>query len=154
MERLSRWVNRRSVAALPYDGRFDTREATMHYDQSWMGYGWVGGVEAGLITALAAVLLYVLLRRAWRQHPGPAPAMGWAFLLAVLLTGSGDLWDMFYFNYAPLESPQLMRTKLMRVHDPDGIPLRVLGELGGAVLGVFAGWVLLDVARPRRRRTA
>ncbi|PWK85833.1 hypothetical protein [Fulvimonas soli] len=120
----------------------------MHYDQSWMGYGWVGGVQAGLITAVAAAALYLLFQWLFRRRRGHAAAIGWSYLLSLALTASGDLWDMFYFNYARLQSLQLLKAKLAEVHDPDGIATRVLCELLGAVVGVFVAWLL--AGRPPR----
>lgn len=114
----------------------------MHYDQSWMGYGWIGGLQAGTISAIAGVLLYALLRWRLRARTEHASALAWAFLLALLLTASGDLWDLFYFNYAQLQSLQLLKAKLAQVHDPDGIGTRVLCEFIGATIGVFAAWLV------------
>jgi len=120
----------------------------MHYDQSWMGYGWVGGLQAGAIAMLVGALVFALLR--WRTGSAwsHGAQLGWAWLLALALAASGDLWDLFYFNFAQLQSLQLLRAKLATVHDPDGIGTRVLCELLGAALGVYAAWLL---ARWRRR---
>jgi hypothetical protein len=78
------------------------------------------------------------------------PQMSWAFLLTTLLTASGDLSDLFYFNYAQLQSLQLLKAELASVHDPDGIGTRVALELFGAVLGVYVGWVLCNSSWYRR----
>ncbi|WP_158881592.1 hypothetical protein [Rhodanobacter sp. L36] len=115
----------------------------MHYDQSWMGFGIVGGMQAGAISTLAAVLLFFFFH--WigkRSGWGYGPEIGWAFLLALALTASGDLWDMFYFNYAPLQSLELLKAELALVHDPDGIGTRVSCELLGVVLGLYIGWAI------------
>ncbi len=115
----------------------------MHYDQSWMGSGIVGGIEAGLISAAAGLLLFLLMH--WlgrRDHWCDARKIGWSFLLASVLTVSGDLWDMFYFNYANLQSPALLRAELAQVHDPQSLGLRVLCELLGVSLGIYLGWVM------------
>ena len=32
----------------------------MNYDQSWMGYGWIGGMEAGAISLAAGFVLFVI----------------------------------------------------------------------------------------------
>ena len=115
----------------------------MHYDQSWMGYGIVGGLEAGAISALAGLLLFGLFHWVGRRSGwSDGPQIGWSFLLATLLTVSGDLWDLFYFNYARLQSLQLLKAKLAQVHDPDGIGTRVLCELLGAALGIYVSWVV------------
>jgi hypothetical protein len=115
----------------------------MHYNQDWMGYGIVGGIEAGVISALAALLLFGVFHWLGRRHGwNYGPQIGWSFLLATTLTASGDLWDLLYFNYAPLQSLQLLKAKLALVHDPDSIGLRVLCELLGVAAGIYIGWVV------------
>ncbi|GAB2555130.1 hypothetical protein [Rhodanobacter koreensis] len=115
----------------------------MHYNQDWMGYGIVGGIEAGVISALAGLLLFVVFHWLGRRNGwGYGPQIGWSFLLATLLTASGDLSDLFYFNYAPLQSLPLLKLKLAQVHDPDSIGMRVLCELLGVALGIYVGWVV------------
>lgn len=115
----------------------------MHYDQSWMGYGMVGGLEAGAISAVAALLLYLILHvMGRRQGWSPLKKIAIAFLLALLLTATGDLWDLFYFNYGQLQSVQLLKLKLASVHDPDSIGLRVFCELIGAMTGACVGWIV------------
>jgi hypothetical protein len=47
------------------------------------------------------------------------------------------------FNYAQLQSLDLLRAKLAEVHDPDNMGTRVLCELIGAGVGVFAAWLLI-----------
>lgn len=121
----------------------------MHYDQSWMGYGWIGGLQAGLIAMVAGALLYASMRWWLRPREEDASALAWAFLLALLLTASGDLWDLFYFNYAHLQSLQLLKAKLAQVHDPDGIGTRVVCEFVGAAIGVFVAWLPGLRRRPR-----
>jgi energy-coupling factor transporter transmembrane protein EcfT len=122
----------------------------MHYNQDWMGYGFVGGLEAGVISALAGLLLFVVFHWAGRRNGWSfAPQVGWSLLLATILTASGDLSDLFYFNYAPLQSVPLLKLKLAQVHDPDSIGLRVVFELLGVALGIYLGWVLCNVSRNR-----
>jgi len=116
----------------------------MHYDQSWMGYGMVGGLEAGAISTVAALVLYVIIHFVGRnQGWSPLRKLTMAFLIAMLLTGSGDMWDLFYFNYGQLQSIQLLKAKLAQVHDPDNIGLRVFCELIGAMVGASIGWIVL-----------
>lgn len=116
---------------------------SMHYDQSWMGFGMVGGLQAGLISALAGCLLFFLFHGIGRHHGWSyGPQIGWSFLLATILTASGDMWDLFYFNYGQLQSLQLLKAKLALVHDPDSIGLRVLCELLGVAVGIYVGWAL------------
>ena len=115
----------------------------MHYDQSWMGFGIVGAGQAGLVSTVAGLVLVVLFyglgrRNAW----GPGAPIAWSFLLAAVFTVSGDLWDLFYFNYGQLQSLVLLKAKLALVHDPDGMGMRVLAEFLGVALGVYLGWLL------------
>ncbi|MFZ0870543.1 MAG: hypothetical protein WAM90_07420 [Rhodanobacter sp.] len=123
----------------------------MHYDQSWMGFGFIGGLEAGIISAIVGTLLFGVFhwlgqRNGWSY----GPQVSWAFLLTTLLTAGGDLSDLFYFNYAQTQSLQLLRAELAQVHDPDGIGTRVAFELFGAVLGICLGWALCNCAWGRR----
>jgi hypothetical protein len=116
----------------------------MHYDQSWMGYGMVGGLEAGAISAVVAFLLYLVVHAIGRRQGwSPLQKIAIAFLLALLLTATGDMWDLFYFNYGQLQSMQLLKAKLAAVHDPDNIGGRVFCELIGAMVGAGAGWIIL-----------
>ena len=115
----------------------------MFYDESWMGYGIVGGLQAGLISMLAGLMLFGLFHWLGRRNGSSCgPQIGWSFLLASLLTVSGDLWHMFYLNYGRLQSLQLLQAKLAQIHDPDGLGTRVLCELLGVVLGISIGWLL------------
>jgi hypothetical protein len=116
----------------------------MHYDQSWMGYGMVGGLEAGAISMVVAFVLYLIVHAfGRRQGWSPLRQLSIAFLLALVLTASGDVWDLFYFNYGQLQSIQLLKAKLAQVHDPDNIGLRVTCELMGALVGAGIGWIIL-----------
>ena len=118
----------------------------MPYDQSWMGYVIIGGLQAGLISALAALLLFGLFHWLGRRHGWSyGPQIGWSFLLATLLTAGGDLWNLFYFNYGRLQSLDLLRAELAQVHDPDNLGMRALCELLGVALGIAAGWLLCEM---------
>jgi hypothetical protein len=115
----------------------------MHYDQSWMGYGMVGGLEAGAISAVVAFVLYLIVHAfGRRQGWSPLRQLSIAFLLSLLLTASGDLWDLFYFNYGQVQSIQLLKAKLAQIHDPDSIGLRVTFELIGGFVGAGIGWII------------
>ncbi len=116
----------------------------MHYDQSWMGYGVIGGLEAGAISAIAGFLLYALFnwignRNGWAH----GLRTGWSSVLALALTASGDLWDMVYFNYGRVESIQFLKVKLAEVHDFDGLGTRVFFEVLGVGAGVLLSRLLL-----------
>jgi len=122
----------------------------MHYDQSWMGYGWIGGLQAGLIAAAAGALLFLLFRWRTRKVWSHGAQMAWSYVLGVALAASGDLADLFYFNYARLQSVQLLRAKLAEVHDPDGLGTRVLCELAGVAAGIAVAWLASEWATRRR----
>ena len=103
----------------------------------------MASLEAGAISLAAGFVLYLLLHRLGRRNGwSDARQIGWAYLLALILTARTDLWNLFYFNYARLQSLQLLQAKLAEVHDPDGIGTRVLCELIGATIGVFVAWLL------------
>ena len=87
--------------------------------------------------------MFLLFHRLTRRNGwSDAQRIGWAYFLALVLTAREDMWNLFYFNYARLQSLQLLRAKLAEVHDPDGMGTRVLCELLGAALGVFVAWAL------------
>lgn len=115
----------------------------MQYDQSWMGLGVVGGLQAGLISAVAGLLLFGVFHWLGRRNGWTdGPQIGWAFLLALLLTAGGDLANLFYFNYASLQSLPLLKAKLADVHDPGSMGLRLVCEILGVTLGIYLGWLL------------
>lgn len=117
----------------------------MEYDQSWMGYGIVGGLQAGLISAVAGLVLFLIFHWLGRRNGWSyGPQIGWSFLLAAALTASGDLWNLFYFNYGRGQSLQFLKVKLAGVHDPDSIGLRVLCEMLGVLVGIYLGWALCN----------
>ena len=118
----------------------------MHYDQSWMGYGVVGGIEAGMIALVVGILVFGVFhaigtRNGW--HYGAQ--FGWGYLITLLVAASGDMSDLVYFNYAQLQSLQLLKAKLAEVHDPDSIGTRVFFEFAGAGVGLYVGWLLFGV---------
>ena len=112
----------------------------MQYDQSWMGYGIVGGLQAGSIAALAAMLLFGFFHWLGRRNGWSyGPQIGWTFLSAALLTVSGDLWNLFYFNYAQLQSLQLLKAKLQRCMIPMALgPTQAAADLNStSTLGLW-----------------
>ncbi|OZB59369.1 MAG: hypothetical protein B7X33_06055 [Lysobacterales bacterium 13-68-4] len=123
----------------------------MPYDQSWMGYGFVGGLEAGAISAVAGALFFSLFhaigrRAGWNE----ARKIGWSYLLGVALSAGADIADLFYFNYGRLQSLTLLRAKLAGVHDPDNLGLRVFCELVGVGAGIWLAWLAIDWHARRR----
>ena len=67
-------------------------------------------------------------------------AIGWACVSAVILGAGVDLWNMFYLGISRLESPLYARLALKGIHDPDGLGVRVVLEVAGALAGVVIGW--------------
>ncbi|HEU4669253.1 MAG TPA: hypothetical protein VFR91_00975 [Dyella sp.] len=126
----------------------------MPYDQSWMGYGLVGGLEAGAIGAVAGAVLFALFHAVGRRGGwSEARKIGWSYLLATALAAGADLADLFYFNYGRLQSLTLLRAKLAGVHDPDNLGLRVLCELVGVGVGIWLAWQTIRWRAHRRART-
>ena len=125
----------------------------MHYDQSWMGYGFVDGLEAGAIAlAIGFVMLLLVHWLTRKQGWSHGRELGVAYLLALLPSASGDMWDLLYFNYAGVQSPVLLRAMLSKVHDPDNIGTRVLCEFLGAGVGLLLAWLLiLGLSRARSK---
>lgn len=120
----------------------------MPYDQSWMGYGMVGALEAGLIALVVGAIAFGVLHLYGRtQAWAVGVELSWAAVLAMVLAGGHDMWNLFYFNYGRLQSLQLLRTRLAEVHDPDSLGLRVLFECLGAIAGVALGWALFGRRR-------
>lgn len=114
----------------------------MPYDRSWMGYGIIGALETGAIALVAGIVVFGLLH-AFVKKGGwsDGKEIAIAYVIALVIGAGQDVWDLFYFNMAPLESLTLLKLKLAGVHDPDAIGLRVFFEFVGALVGVFIGWV-------------
>jgi hypothetical protein len=116
----------------------------MFFDQSWMGYGIVGGLQAGAIAAAIAFFVLLLLHWLTRKQPwNLGRELGVAYLLSLLPSAGGDLWNLFYFNYANLQSPVFLGVALADVHDPDNIGMRVLCEFLGVAVGLLLAWLVL-----------
>lgn len=117
----------------------------MPYDRSWMGYGIVGALETGAIALVVGIVVYGVLHFINRGNGWSAgKAIGVAFALSVAIAGGQDIWDLFYFNMAPLQSITLLKLKLAAVHDPDAIGLRVFFEMVGALIGACLGWAMFS----------
>ena len=58
-----------------------------------------------------------------------------------------DAWHLFYLGVVRLESPVYARIALSKIHDPDGLGIRVLMEVIGALAGVAAGWIFVERRR-------
>lgn len=127
----------------------------MPYDQSWMGYGFVGGLEAGAISAIAGAVLFALFHAVGRRGGwNEARKIGWSYLLGVVLSAGADIGNLFYFNYGRLQSLALLRAKLAEVHDPDNLGTRVFCELVGVGVGIWLAWLAIDRRRRRGRGPA
>ena len=117
----------------------------MPYDRSWMGYGFVGGLEAGAIALAVGIVIFGLLHAIGRGNGwSDGKELAIAFVLAVAVGAGQDIWDLVYFNMAPLQFLTLLKLKLAAVHDPDAIGLRVFFEFVGALVGVFIGWIMFS----------
>jgi hypothetical protein len=114
-------------------------------DRYWLGFGIVGALQMGAIALGVGFVLYAICHR-WFGRGGThhGVMIGWSWLIATVLAGGPDLWDLFYFNVAPMQSLQLLRIKLAAVHDPDSIGLRVLFEMLGSAVGVALSWILFS----------
>ncbi|MGF6710320.1 hypothetical protein QFZ41_001284 [Luteibacter sp. W1I16] len=115
----------------------------MPYDRSWTGFGIVGALETGAIALLIGIVVFGLLHAFGKGNGwSDGKRIAIAYVFSVVLGAGQDLWDLFYFNMAPLQSLTLLKLKLAAVHDPDAIGLRVFFELVGALAGVCIGWLV------------
>ena len=120
------------------------------FDQSWMGYGFIGALEAGVISLLVGLVVMLLMHRLTRRSFSHAKQIAWAYIAAMVLSGARDVANLLYFSVVRINSITLLRLKLAAVHDPDSLGLRVMGELAGAAVGVYLGWVLCGGHRKPR----
>ncbi|WP_199099011.1 hypothetical protein [Dyella sp. ASV21] len=121
----------------------------MPYDQSWMGYGLIGALEAGAIAAGVGLVVFGILHWLGRsQGWNVGIEVSWSYVVSLLVAGGQDLWNLFYFSYGRLQSLQLLQARLAEVHDPDSLGLRVLFEFIGAGIGIYVGWWLVAHRRP------
>lgn len=124
-------------------------------NQAWMAYGVWGGLESGLIALPVGLLVYLLFHAlgASRQWPSGL-CIGRAFPLSVLLAGGQDLWNIFYLQFAPMESYPFLQTQLDAVHDAESLYMRVLFDLLGAATGIAIGWFAVRRRADRHGRQA
>lgn len=126
----------------------------MDYDRYWLGYGMVGALQmAGIAVGLGIVAYGVCFLLGRGQGAREGVLIAWAWLAATVLSGFADIWDLVYFNVAPIRSLQLLQLKLAQVHDPNSIGLRVLFEMLGATVGVAVGWAIFSARYHRRLRS-
>lgn len=110
--------------------------------------GWPGALEAGLIALALGLLAFALFHAIGARARWPhGHAVGWACLAAVVVAAGIDAWHLFYLGVVRLESPVYARIALSKIHDPDGLGIRVLMEVIGALVGVAAGWVFVERRR-------
>ncbi|MHC1480789.1 hypothetical protein ACYJW8_11085 [Frateuria aurantia] len=120
-------------------------------NQAWMAYGVLGGLESGLMALPVGLLIYLLFHRIGMAQGWPSGiSIGWAFPVSVLLAGGQDVWNIFYFQFAPLNSYQLLQIQLNAVHDVDSLYMRVLFELLGVAMGIATGWLAMRYVAGRR----
>lgn len=107
--------------------------------------GLLGALEAGLIALLVGLLGYGLLQWIVRRLRGSVGhALGWGFVVAVVVSAGVDAWNLFYLGIARLESPLYARLALQGIHDADSLGTRVVCEIIGAGIGVLLGWQLFS----------
>lgn len=68
--------------------------------------------------------------------------LGWAWLVAVVVTAGADTWHLFYSNIIPMESTVIIRHVLATIHDPDTLGVRVVCEFASVSAGVVCGWLV------------
>ena len=108
-------------------------------------FGLLGTLEAGLIALLVGLLVYALWYRLCRAAGWTAGhAIGWACVIAVLVSAGIDAWKLFYMGMMRLESPLYARLFLAGIHDPNELGSRVVLEVAGALAGVALGWLIFS----------
>lgn len=108
-------------------------------------FGLLGTLEAGLIALLVGLLVYALWYRLCRMFGGTAGhAIGWACVIAVVVSAGIDAWKLFYMGMMRLESPLYARLFLSSIHDPNELGSRVVLEVAGALAGVALGWLIFS----------
>lgn len=119
-------------------------------NQTWMAYGVLGGLESGLMAVPVGLLVYLLFHRIGRSLRWPSGiSIGWSWPLGMLLAGGQDLWNIFFFQFAPMGSYQLLQTWLNAVHDVDSLYMRVLFDMLGVALGIAAAWFVIRLFTTR-----
>lgn len=104
--------------------------------------GMAGVFLAGIIALVVGIILYSLIELGWRQPLSHGGKIAWAWLFAVILGAGLDTWHLLYIGVTPMQSPVTIARVLSRIHDPDHLGIRVIGEFAGASAGVMLGWLL------------
>jgi hypothetical protein len=108
-------------------------------------FGLLGTLEAGLIALLVGLLVYALWHRVCRWAGwSDGYAIGWACVIAVVISAGIDAWKLFYMGVMRLESPMFARMFLATIHDPNELGSRVVLEVAGALGGVALGWLVFS----------
>lgn len=108
-------------------------------------FGLLGTLEAGLIALLVGLLVYALWQRVCRWAGwSMGYAIGWACVMAVVISAGIDAWKLFYMGIVRLESPFFARMYLATIHDPNELGSRVVIEVAGALGGVALGWLVFS----------
>jgi len=108
-------------------------------------FGLLGTLEAGLIALLVGLLVYALWQWLCRWAGWSlGHAVGWASVIAVVVSTGIDAWKLFYMGIVRLESPLYARLYLATIHDPNELGSRVVLEVAGALGGVALGWLVFS----------
>ncbi len=108
-------------------------------------FGLLGTLEAGLIALIVGLLIYTGWHRICRWAGWTdGHAIGWACVIAVIISAGIDAWKLFYMGVVRLESPFYARMYLQTIHDPNELGSRVVIEVAGALAGVALGWMIFS----------
>ncbi len=120
---------------------------------SFLHTGWLGALEAGGIAFLVGVLLFALWHALARSQEWPeGRAIGWAAITSVVVAAGIDMWNLLPLFFVNPGSAARIGTALAGIHDPGGLGMRVVFELGGALLGVVLAWTWVESRAGRTPR--
>jgi len=115
--------------------------------------GLLGALEGGAIAFLIGLLAYAIWHAVARSASWPeGQAFGWACLTSVLVGAGIDLWHVFRLFSVNPASAMRAQVALAGIHDPDGLPARVLVEVVSALTAVLLGWMWTEHRKGRRER--